>query len=294
MAMTGDADMDTLPDALEDALARQFYPDLNVHGGPFEGYAGGSRDQYYGADGLCGGIVRLTGPHCGENGADLPYVVQRVGPLANGWCENRECIEIVYGLPYASDLGNDFGGGAHRGDTEMYAVLLAYKKPLQGYVGPEFGTTTSFAVARTDAKYWAKLEEYAAAHRGDASDSSTLRANKPRAGGPEFLPTYLWVAEGKQGTYFSQSACNSGNAFWSDDCSDHRVKLKRETGVERLRNAGDLACHPPEAFDTTIPSPGPRVGVCGVADAYDVWSGEKYEGGAAFKQILSPFAVDWH
>lgn len=288
--MNDDADLDGIPDALERALAAKFYPELNMHCATFEGYAGGSKDQYYGSPTGCGNVKRPNG----EVGADLPYVARRVGPLPSGWCANRECIEIVYGLPYASDLGNDFGGSPHKGDTEMYAVLLAFRKPLQNYSGPEFGTTQSLDVALRDATRWAKLEEFAAAHRGDEADSSELRKNRPTLGGADFAPRLLWVAEGKQASYFSQDSCNSGNSWWSDDCSDNRCVLPRAVGVARLENSGEPLCHPASAFDTTIPSPAPAIGACGIADAYEVWSGQRYEGGSSFTDIFREGAIPWN
>lgn len=284
----GDVDMDGLPDTLETELAKKFYPNLNMHCGSYRGWSNGSKGQYYGSNVRCGAIA----------GAELPAAIRKVGPLSNGWCASGECIEVVYGLPYASDLGDDSTIGEHAGDSEMYAVLLAWRRPTVGYQGAEFATATSYAQALTSAGHWSRIKEFAGAHMCESStwDSSSFSRPRYLSGGSlkehALTPSYLWVAEGKNANYFSQSSCNGGGGGM-DDCGDNRCLLDRNVGVAKVKNVGELMCHPAPAFDATIPGAGSSVGSCGTANTYNVWSGLKYGTATAYKEKLNQWVIDW-
>lgn len=291
-AVNKDADLDGLPDQLELDLAKKFYPILNMHCGTYRGWTYGSKGQFYGSNVRCGTI----------SGAQLPVAVRKVGKQANGWCANNECIEIVYGLAYASDLGDSTTTlGEHAGDSEMYAVLVAYRRPGTNFAGSEWGSGVSYATALTSAKYWARIKAFAAAHMCDphliSYESSSFHRPSYYSGGVykqhALTPGTVWVSAGKNASYFSARACDLGG-YRTDYCGGtQRCLLDRLTGAQRLTNVGEVGCHPSNRFDYLIPSAGPSTGHCGTANGHNVWSGAKYGGASSWYNKLRNGIIDW-
>src|SRR5262249_22958389 len=131
-----DADLDGVPDTLERALARRYMPTLHLRSTSFNGVPYGDVGQLYG-----------VGQFAKASGADWQFVVRPVTPYFDdttvfgghtygqiqSCAELGQCLEIVYIIPYNWDLGDDLADGAgttHRGDGEMYSVLVTRKDPL--------------------------------------------------------------------------------------------------------------------------------------------------------------------
>ncbi|HEY3053388.1 MAG TPA: hypothetical protein VGK04_08370 [Thermoanaerobaculia bacterium] len=132
-----DSDGDGLPDSLEYDLAHHFFPAILLQRTDedlFSSYA------------------------CVER--SLPY---RARPINAGVCdEDRECIEIRYGIPYRRDYG-DQGFPGHLGDSEFYAIVLM--------------RNTSWDTASSNVSSWQMIRDFCAAHWGDFyTDSSRMAA----------------------------------------------------------------------------------------------------------------------
>jgi hypothetical protein len=248
-----DGDGDGIPDSLELALAQRFFPVLNLHCGTYEGLAYGDKRQLYGLD--------VPGYTNSKNGR-LPFVAYPYNPGNGVDCDEPfQCIEIRYGVAWnwdlGDDVGNDFGfGTSHRGDSEMYAVLLARKDTD----GADWGV--DWATAQNDPSQWRLITESMNAHDGSSFRSqgnfgtSTVQR--------------VWCSEGKHGMYATQSACNDGGFYGSDDCSDNRCDITTEL-FQKVQNVGQswaplqYSIPYPGADSTTPPS-----------GTYNVWSGDPF------------------
>jgi len=136
-----DADADGVPDALEYDLAHRFFPTIYLQGYDYDL-----------------SVAYLYQGHA------IPYSVQ---PLSGGICDqDRECLEIRYGLAYSEDFGdnnpliNTFIDHGHQGDSEFYAVLLQRTAP--------------WATASADSSAWQLIRDFSAAHWGTSGDSSRM------------------------------------------------------------------------------------------------------------------------
>jgi hypothetical protein len=278
-----DADLDSVPDALELELARRYFPTLRLRTSSINGSPQGDWGQLY------SGGAFPTG--------DWQFVVRPVTAWADYtqmiWnrdtdqydtigsehrCDPGQCLEIVYIIPYNWDLGDTLSVGSHRGDAELYAVLVARKDPAVRVDGVSVPPRwdVPWEIARNDPGAWRGHSELASAHMCATADSSVYRFNhiRPETG----VVTRLWVAEGKHANYFSQAACDAGacklGVCW-DNCDQNDFDMvfnQQFTGAGPLRNAGEEACHAHPTFDTFTPAPGlsPTQAPGG---AYDVWSG---------------------
>lgn len=120
---TEDSEPDGLPDQLEYDLAYHFFPALRLQ------WADKDLLQSY----------ACVNP-------SLPY---RARPVRGGICdEDRECIEIRYGIAYRRDVGL----GGHLGDSEVYAVLLQRNAP--------------WSTASTNVWNWQMIRDFTSAHWG--------------------------------------------------------------------------------------------------------------------------------
>jgi hypothetical protein len=275
----GDADLDGVPDALENELARRFFPTLRlratfVNGGLPNGdwgqlYSGGTfpGDWHF--------VVRKVTPYGDLSRQILNPDTQQYetrGPVYR--CGDTECLEIVYVIPYNWDLGDTWASiKAHRGDGEMYSVLVARKDPqvlLDGLdVAPAWDVP--WGTAKYDASAWRGFTEFATAHTCTAADSSVYRFRTFRTDVEGV--TRLWVSEGKHANYFSQGDCDHG-AFYTDSCDDNNFEMvfaDQYAGAGPLRNAGEEACHSHATIDHFTAYPGDTSSHPPYAD-YDVWS----------------------
>lgn len=240
-----DGDGDGIPDSLELALAQRFFPTLNLHCGTFEGLAYGDRRQLYG--------LSVPGYPDSSNGR-LPFVAYPYNPNNGVDCtEPFQCIEIRYGIAWNWDLGDDvFPTFDHRGDSEMYSVLVARKDTD----GADWGV--DWATAQNDPNQWRLIKEDMSAHGGASFRS---QGNYGITSGQR-----VWCSEGKHAMYATQGDCNGGGYLGSDDCSDNRCDITTE--AQKLQNVGQwwaplqYSIPYPSASSTTSPS-----------GTYDVWSG---------------------
>ncbi len=256
-----DADGDGIPDPLELALAQRFFPTLNLHCGSFEGLPFADRRQLYGHS--------VPGYTNSSNGK-IPFVAKPFNPGNGVDCaEAFQCIEIRYGMAWNWDLGDDAFGGGHRGDSEMYAILVARKDPDGG---SQWGTT--WAVAQNDVNQWRLLKEFMTAHLNAAGDSSSYRGHT-RTGATNYQR--VWCSEGKHGMYPTQNACNNGNGADIDDCSDNRCDIRADVYVD-VQNAGAMTA----PINPIIPYPG-LTKTLSPSGTYDVWSGQSFADSGSFK-----------
>ncbi|MCP4659522.1 MAG: hypothetical protein GY856_29300 [bacterium] len=162
-AAVDDEDGDQVPDRLEYDLAHQFFPHIMLQ------HQHEDLNQAY-----------LHSDHA------IPYTV---APLTAGICnEDRECLEIRYGIAYHYDFGDDnpIIPGDHLGDSEFYTALVM--------------RTTSWSTASTSASSWQLIRDFTAAHWGVIGDSSRVGAY-----GHCFTPCQLWDQDGDECR--SHSAC---------------------------------------------------------------------------------------
>lgn len=139
---SGDADSDTVPDSLEYDLAHRFFPTIYLQGADYD--------------------INVSYLH---RGLSIPYTVQ---PLTGAMCdEDRECLEIRYGIAYSYDFGDNqwwirtfTPDHPHQGDSEFYAVLLQ--------------RTASWAIAGADSNAWQLIRDFTAAHWTETTDSSRM------------------------------------------------------------------------------------------------------------------------
>jgi hypothetical protein len=140
-AFGSDADHDNVPDSLEYDLAHRFFPTIFLQGADYD--------------------INVSYLH---RGLSIPYTVQ---PYVGAMCdEDRECLEIRYGIAYTYDFGDNQWwiratvDPPHRGDSEFYAVLLQ--------------RTASWAIAGSDSTAWQLIRDFTAAHWGTTTDSSRM------------------------------------------------------------------------------------------------------------------------
>ena len=246
-----DGDRDEIPDALELALAQRFFPTLNLHCGTYEGLPFADRRQLYGHS--------VAGYPNSSNGR-IPFRARLYDAGSGADCaEPFQCIEIRYGIAWNWDLGDDnpLKPGAHRGDSEMYAVLVARKDTD----GSDWETT--WDVAKNDASRWRLIKEFMTAHWNTGSDSSSFRSH-----GNLGATTHqkVWCSEGKHGMYRTQSSCNSGGFASADDCTDNRCDVRADVYLD-VQNVGE-----PEApLNRYIPYPA-STKTSSPSGTYDVWS----------------------
>jgi hypothetical protein len=258
-----DADQDGLPDSLESQLAEKFFPTLNLTCEEYEGLAKGDLRQLYG----------LTVPgYADSSQGSIPFVAHPYNP-GNGNCaELYQCIEIRYGIAWNWDLGDDTFGGAHRGDSETYAVLIARKDTD----GSDWGTT--WTAAQFDPSQWRLIKEFMSAHWLESHDYSSFRS-QGNAG--TAAPQRVWCAEGKHAMYPTQDACNSGNVADIDDCSDLRCDIGPEVS-RKLQNVGE----PSAPLSPYILFPGSSRSVS-PSGTYDVWSGSLFGAATSYRTNLT-------
>lgn len=270
-AAAQDGDLDGLPDSLELALARYYFPILNLHCGTYEGFAYADRRQLYG--------LTVSGYTNSSNGR-IPFVAHPYTPN-DGWncTEPYQCIELRYGIAWNWDLGDDTFGGSHRGDSEVYAVLLARKDTD----GSDWGV--SWDVAKTDPGYWRLIREFLSAHWGAGwpAESSSFRSH-----GNFGTTSYqrVWCAEGKHAMYPTQSACNNGGPADADDCGDNRCDIVSEVYL-KTQNIGEWYA----SLNRYIPYPGSSKSVP-PSGSYDMWSFQSFGSATAYREHMEAF-LDW-
>lgn len=263
-ATVADGDLDGIPDSLELALAQRFFPTLNLHCGSFEGLAYGDRRQLYGHS--------VSGYTNSSNGK-IPFVAHPYNPGSGADCaEPYQCIEIRYGIAWNWDLGDDTWGGAHRGDSETYAILVARKDTD----GSQWGV--SWEVAMNDASQWRLMKEFMSAHWKATGDSSSFRKH-----GNYGATTYqrVWCAEGKHAMYPTQNACNNGGYADADDCSDNRCDIRSDVYLD-VQNIGEVTV----PLNRYIPYPGSSK-TTSPSGTYDMWSGYKFGDSTDYKSHLT-------
>jgi hypothetical protein len=232
-------------------------------------------------------------------GGNWPFVVRPVTPLrdttsvvtvggrtfASGsriQCgSDFQCLEIVYTFPYNWDTGGPLGIGDHRGDGEMYAVLVARKDPTQSVaaepVAPAWNV--DWSQAKNDATKWVGFSEFGTAHTCDQYDSTNWRFRtwRPNVNGP----AEIWVSESKHANYFSKSDCDNGacsgnipfDPCWDtcDDINFTMVFANQYSGMGPLANAGEMSCHSHPSINHYTLYPGATPSNPPYA-SYDVWS----------------------
>lgn len=252
-ARAQDGDFDGLADSLELGLAQWYFPILNLHCGSYEGLAYADRRQLYGLD--------VPGYTNSSNGR-IPFVAHPYNPGTGDDCtEPLQCIELRYGIAWNWDLGDNWLGHAHSGDSELYAILLARKDTD----GADWGV--SWEVAQNDPSRWRLMQEFMSAHWQTAGESSTYRSHG-NFGTTSFQR--VWCAEGKHAMYPTQNACNNGGWADADDCSDNRCDIVTEVFL-KVQNAGELAA----PLQPVIPAPAP-LSIIPPAGSYNVWSGASF------------------
>jgi len=258
-----DDDRDLLPDALELDLARFYFPILNLHCGKYEGLPYADRRQLYG--------LEVPGYTDSSNGR-IPFVAHPYNP-GNGNCnELFQCLEIRYGIAWNWDLGDDFFGGAHRGDSETYAILVARKDTD----GSDWGV--SWGQAQNSAGSWRLIKEFMSAHWTATGDSSSFRSH---GNGGTTSYQRVWCAEGKHAMYPTQNACNNGGWADIDDCSDNRCDIVTEVFL-KVQNIGELGTW----LDPDIPYPGASK-TTPPSGTYNVWGGSKFGDATDYRSHLT-------
>ncbi len=268
-AAAQDGDFDGLPDSLETSLAQYYFPILNLHCGTFEGMAYADRRQLYG--------LTVSGYSNSSNGR-IPFTAHPYSPN-DGWncTEGLQCIEIRYGIAWNWDLGDDTFGGSHRGDSEMYAILVARKDTD----GADWGV--DWSVAQNDASQWRLIGEFMTAHWQTSADSSTYRSHG------NYGTTYyqkVWAAEGKHAMYPTQNACNNGGFADADDCGDNRCDIVTEV-FQKVQNIGES--NAPLNRYIVAPASSKNLSPSG---SYDMWSYQSFGTSTAYRQHIER-PLDW-
>ena len=263
-AMAVDGDFDGIPDSLELALAQRFFPTLNLHCGSYEGLPYGDRRQLYGHS--------VPGYTNSSNGK-IPFIAKPYNPGTGADCaEPFQCIEIRYGIAWNWDLGDDAAGGGHRGDSEMYSVLVARKDTD----GSEWGV--SWAVAQNDPNQWRLMKEFMSAHLNTSADSSSYRSHGNLG---STVHQRVWCAEGKHAMYRTQSACNNGGFADADDCSDNRCDIRADV-YQDVQNIGEANA----PLNRYIPYPAASK-TSSPFGSYDVWSTASFGDSGDYRSRLT-------
>jgi hypothetical protein len=136
-----DNDYDGVPDSLEYDLAHRFFPIIWLQGYDYD---------------LAVAYLYL--------GHTIPYSVQ---PYTGGICDqDRECLELRYGIDYTYDFGDNEWyirhtvDAPHGGDSEFYAVLVQRTAP--------------WVTASADSSSWQLIRDFTSAHWGTTTDSSRM------------------------------------------------------------------------------------------------------------------------
>jgi hypothetical protein len=263
MVSAQDWDGDSLDDAMEDNLARLFFPNNNMDCGTYEGTEYGSEGQFYGSE---VGVGQL---------GQLPYVAHFfVDGLSDSCPTMGQCIEIRYGMAYNWDLGDDQFqdtlGKPHKGDTEMVALLLR--------------TDADPAAASNDPSLWHIHKIYRTAHACATGESSSYQLVD------SWTAPDNWVSEGKNGNYVSSSSCDDGGELESDECNHDRCWINRDHAVGKLQNAGEFE-NPGTSNGNIIPAPGDQPNFT-PSSYYDVWGTTSFGSAGTFCRHLHR-RLDW-
>lgn len=272
----GDADLDGVPDALENELARRYFPTLRLRASSYNGSPHGDWGQLYSGQRGMGDwqfVVRPVTAYADRTTSvwnrDLEEY-ENFGPVHH-CADGFQCLEVVYVIPYNWDLGDLVG--AHRGDAEMYSVLVARKDPRirQDGVDVQPRWDVPWEGAKNDPSAWTGYSEFASAHLCTDWDASShrFRLFTPAESGV----STLWVAEGKHANYFSRGACDHGAGYF-DSCDNDDFTMnfaEHYGGMGPLRNAGEEACHAHPSLDHVTAYPG-ELRTHAPYATYDVWS----------------------
>jgi hypothetical protein len=268
-AAAQDGDFDGIPDSLEVSLAQYFFPVLNLHCGTFEGMAYADRRQLYG--------LTVSGYSNSSNGT-IPFMAHSYSPN-DGWncTEGMQCIEIRYGIAWNWDLGDDVFGQSHRGDSEVYAILVARKDTD----GEDWGV--GWDVAQSSPTHWRMIGEFMTAHWQTSADSSSYVSH-----GNYGTTNYqqVWAAEGKHALYPTQNACNGGGFGGADDCGDNRCDIVTEV-FQKVQNIGES--YAPLNRYIVAPAYSKSVSPSG---SYDMWSYQKFGDSTAYREHFER-PLDW-
>lgn len=220
--------------------------------------------------------LTVSGYSNSSNGK-IPFVAHPYYPGGGNCPEAYQCIEIRYGIAWNWDLGDDTFGGAHRGDSETYGILVARKDTD----GSDWGVTWS--VAQNDVSKWRLIKEFMSAHWGGTGDSSSFRSHGNNG---SLAYQRVWCAEGKHAMYPSQSACNSGGYLNADDCSDNRCDIVSEVFL-KVQNAGE----PAAPISPSIPYPGASK-TTPPSGTYNVWGGTSFGSATDYRSNLTR-SLNW-
>lgn len=218
-----DGDQDGIPDDLELALAKRYFPDawavdLAADLKTFYGY---SRDPF---------VMRH---------GTIPFVVRPL-PSANGRCqESLQCLEIKYGMAFSWDCGSGAPQGGcsgtlrHVGDSESYSVLVARRA-----TSDPTAWGVDWESAKSDPAAWYLVADRTTAHQDTPTDFTAYGWYGRWAEAPK-----VYLAHGKHGGYHTTRACSeNGIPGFKDECAENL----------RVRDYVDLS--PWETRRTTPPS----------------------------------------
>jgi hypothetical protein len=256
---SGDVDCDGVPDALEKALARKFFPNITNSRG-FDWW------QFYG---------NLKCDDC-----RVPYSVdfyKNTSGRAPGYCtEDYQCLALRIGLAYEKDDGKD-GLYSHNGDSEYVSFLL--QRSAAGKTGGSPWSTAKF-----DENAWG-IVSVAYEHHGDRLYSSGLA--KRGDIGPR-NPIWMYSSESKHASYMTRYECDrqclpdpfvclAHDNCWEWACT--APNFRHLGTLDRLLNIG----RPGTPVDgSTFRFPVANIDFCpSDQPPYEVWSPGSYFGGAS-------------
>jgi hypothetical protein len=251
-----DLDWDCIPETLELALAKKFFPDAWV----VDRIA--DLSTFYGT---------AKEPLTLEDGT-IPFVVRPIKGSHDRCGEFNQCLEIKYGMAFTWDCGSYpareacNGTDMHRGDSEFYAVMVARKLPNNTLPDP-WGV--DWETAKNDPNAWYLVEDRTSAHEGAITEFTGYGYYWRRS-----EPAKIYVAWGKHGGYHTAYACNhNGMPFFKDFCGEN-YRLRAYIDLSRLQNVGNPERH--EGFDTTIGRPTEYLTLIDLNNPFDVWSDEHF------------------
>ena len=317
---TGDRDLDQVPEALELALARRFFPALNMRfplppAGCVGPYPYADACNYFNDDSYGQFYATTLSFEYGGGATHLPFTVRPYKDTTPECDAEFECLEIAYTLLYNNDYG-DAGDSGHPGDSESVAVLVS-----RNVSNPRRGLFTShpWPEARVNPDHWAFIKVFAAAHMCAGGQptfyddldgriytrianlqgpGSMLDSDYEPLGTTPYAGLPLWVAEFKNATYFSQHRCNTGNSYF-DDCSTDRRWLtlsQYNAAQDDLLNAGASRCH--ANFPATIQGPSLAPPLMGPYSAfpsgpYAIWGGAPFGESSPLVHKLKEGTFKW-
>jgi hypothetical protein len=281
----GDADLDDIPDALEDALVERFKPTMT--GDLYDA------NQRYGAWGTLGGptapvvvrfYTRAYGNAPGTSGRG--FNCGQAGAADGTFFEDKRCIEIIYTTPYNWDTG---GLNGHRGDAELVTVLVARRDPYSFHTQPLWGT--SWAAAQADASQWKLVKSWASAHHQTGSWDSSAFDIEPIGVASAATSQIVHVALDKHANYWSNDACDDG-ANYTDDC-DPSSNVDWEVAYA---NAGEVSAHRVAQYPGTV-MPYPNADTYEPASqsgsTYDVWGGASFGSSTPLREQIAKGFMHW-